>query len=139
MARDEIAVLLPTPDSTKSVEYGTITKQAVTQANGISVKKALDNKNNSLVIYVENTTGAGTTPADSTLTIKAGNEYPNKILGDLTIALTKSVITAVILEDISRFENRDGSILLDFGSGFTGNCWAVAKRVGMEAAASQVV
>lgn len=132
MARDEITVLTPAPDGTKSVEVGVVTKQAVTVANGISIEKALENKNNSLVIYVETTA-----QTDGTLTIKAGNEYPNKILGDLTTALKASSITAVILEDISRFENRDGSVYLDFSTGFTGNVWAVAKRVGMQPAAQQ--
>lgn len=132
MARDNITVHLPVADTTKSVETVKITKQAVTQANGIKISNALDNKNNSLQIFVENTTGADSTPADSSLTIKAGNEYPNKILGDLTITLSKSAITVVLLEDISRFENRDGSIYLDFASGFTGNIWAVAKRAGLQ-------
>ena len=132
MARDSINVHLPVGDVTKSVEVITITKQAVTQANGIKIANALDNKNNSLQIFVENTTTSGGSAADSTLTIKAGDNYPNAMLGDLTVALTKSVITTVILEDISRFENRDGSLNLDFASGFTGNIWAVAKRAGLD-------
>jgi hypothetical protein len=132
MARDKVTVLKPAADATKSIEVGIVTKQAVTVANGIEIEKALENKNNSLQIFVETTA-----TADGTLTIKAGNEYPNKILGDLTTALKGSAVTAVILEDISRFENRDGSIHLDFSAGFTGNVWAVAKRVGMQPAAEQ--
>ena len=131
MTRDEITVQLPTLENTQSVEVATITKQAVTQANGILLKKAFDNKNNSLQISIENTTGEGTTPADSALTIKAGDAYPNAMLGDLPVSLTKSEITVVIIDDISRFEKRDGSIELDFASGFTGNVWAVAKRAGL--------
>ena len=131
MARDKVTVLLPAPDATKSVEVGIVTKQAVTVANGIEIEKALENKNNSLVIFVE------ATGSDATLTVKAGNEYPNKILGDLTTPLKGGAVTAVILEDISRFENRDGSIYLDFSTGFTGNTWAVAKRVGMQPADQQ--
>ena len=132
MARDKVLVLNPAPEATKSIEVGVITKQAVTVANGIEIERALENKNNSLVIFVETTSSS-----DGVLTVKAGNEYPNKILGDLTTALKGSAITAVILEDISRFENRDGSICLDFSTGFTGNVWAVAKRVGMQPADQQ--
>lgn len=128
MARDEITVQLPVQDTSKSYEYTDITKQAVTQANGITIKKALENKNNSLQITIETTYDG----ADSTLTIKAGNEYPNKILGDATVPLKKSAVTVVLLEDISRFENRDGSINLDFSASFTGNIWAVAKRAGLK-------
>lgn len=126
MARDSITVLLPTQDASQSVEFGTVTKQAVTVANGIVIANALDNKNNSLQIYVENTANAA-----STVTLKAGDNYPNSILGDLTIPCAKGV-TAILLEDISRFENRDKTINVDFGSGFTGNIWAVAKRAGIK-------
>ena len=128
MARDSITVLLPTQDASQSVEFGKITKQAVTVANGIKIANALDNKNNSLQIYIENTYSS----ADSTLTIKAGDNYPNSILGDLNVPLTKSAITVILLEDISRFENRDKSINLDFSTSFTGNIWAVAKRAGIK-------
>ena len=96
MARDSITVLLPTQDASQSVEFGKITKQAVTVANGIKIANALDNKNNSLQIYIENTYSS----ADSTLTIKAGDNYPNSILGDLNVPLTKSAITVILLEDI---------------------------------------
>lgn len=128
MARDSITVLLPTQDASQSVEFGKITKQAVTVANGIKIANALDNKNNSLQIYIENTYSS----ADSTLTIKAGDNYPNSILGDLNVPLTKSATTVILLEDISRFENRDKSINLDFSTSFTGNIWAVAKRAGIK-------
>ena len=143
MARDNVTVLEPVQEGTASVEVGVVTKQAVTQANGIKIVNALKNKNNSLQITIENTY----TSAASTLTIKAGNEYPNKMLGDLNVSLGQATansgaaatpkLTVVILEDISRFENRDGSICLDFSANFTGNVWAVAKRAGMEAASNQ--
>lgn len=127
MARDKINVHLPVGDVTNSAEVVLIEKQAVTQANGIEIEHALDNKNNSLQIFVENTASA-----DSTLDIKAGDNYPNAMLGDLTVALSKSAITAIILEDASRFENRNNTICIDFASGFTGNIWAVAKRAGLD-------
>lgn len=132
MARDSVTVLLPVQDNTQSVEVGDITKKAVTQANGISIADALANKNNSLQIYVENTTTSGGSSADSAVIIKAGNHYPNKVLGDLTLTLGAGKITAILLEDISRFENKDNTIYLDFASGFTGNVWAVAKRAGIK-------
>lgn len=132
MARDKVEVLLPEQDVTQSIEVGAVTKKSVTQANGIYIEDALKNKNNSLQIFIENTTTVSSAAATSTATIKAGDHYPNAILGDLDIALGKSSITAVILDDISRFENKDGSINLDFASGFTGNVWAVAKRAGIK-------
>ena len=127
MARDSINVHLPVADRSNSVEFIEIEKQSVTQANGIEIKEALRNKNNSLQISVENTANS-----DNTVIIRAGNNWPNAILGDLTLEVKQSAITVILLEDISRFENRDGSIYIDFGTGFTGNIWAVAKRAGLQ-------
>lgn len=125
MAYDEITVQLPVQEATQSAEVATITKTTVTAANGIKIKKALDNKNNSMVIIVEpTTTGA--------VTIKAGDNYPNRMLGDLVITPTNNKVTAILLEDISRFENRDGSVCIAFASSFVGTIYAVAKRAGLK-------
>ena len=125
MAYDEIDVVLPAQEGTQSAEVAVVTKQSVTVANGIKIKKALDNKNNSLAIIIEPTTAA-------TVTIKAGNNYPNKMLGDLNITPTNNKPNVILLEDISRFENRDGSVCLAFGTGFVGTIYAVAKRAGLK-------
>lgn len=128
MARDEITVHIPALTEKQSLEVANITKTSVTQANGIKIKNALDNKNNSLVIVIEPSTAAA-------VTIKASDNYPNRILGDATlgaVAVPASKPTAILLEDISRFENRDGSINIDFGSGFVGYIYAVAKRAGLK-------
>lgn len=127
MARDKITVLKPVYDNSESVATIKATKTAVTQANGIEISKAFENKDNTLFIMVENTANA-----DSTATIKAGNAYPNSMLGDLSVTLEKSAITAIQIQDPSRFENADGSICIDFASGFTGNIFAIAKRVGLK-------
>lgn len=125
MARDKIYVQLPVQESTQSAEVIAVTKQAVTVANGIEIANAMKNKNNSMFIIVEPTTVG-------TVTIKAGNNYPNRILGDLNILPTDDKPNVIILEDISRFENRDGSIYIDFGTGFVGTIYAVAKRAGLK-------
>ena len=96
------------------------------------LEEAFENKDNSLFIMIENTTTVSSAAADSSATIKAGDAYPNSVLGDLTVTLDKSAITAIQIQDPSRFENKDGSICVDFASGFTGNIFAVAKRVGLK-------
>ena len=68
MARDIITVHLPAADRSNSVEFIEIEKQSVTQENGIEIKEALRNKNNSLQISVENTANS-----DNTVIIRAGN------------------------------------------------------------------
>nr|DAN08493.1 MAG TPA: hypothetical protein [Caudoviricetes sp.] len=127
MARDIIDVQNPVLDNSESVGTVKVTKTTVTQANGITVKKAFNNKNNTLFIHVDTTV-----TSDSSLTVKAGDAYPNAMLGDLTVALTKSAETVLQIQDPSRFENKDGSVNIDFASGFVGTIYAVAKRAGLK-------
>lgn len=126
MARDEITLHYMTYDVSDSVGSAAITKQTVTQANGIKLKNAFAGKDNSVKIIVENTASS-----DGTMTIKAG-EKQNAILGDSTIALKRNATTVVApLRDMARYENKDGSINLDFSSGFTGSIYAVAEKAGL--------
>lgn len=136
MARDSINLQYVTYDKTDSIGSATITKQAVTQANGIKIANAFKCKDNSGVIYIENTYAS----ANSTLTIKAG-EKQNAQLGDGSLVLTKATSTSsgtvpTVIEvrlnrDMARFERADGSLYLDFSSGFTGNIWATAEKAGL--------
>lgn len=126
MARDEITLHYMTYDVSDSVGSAAITKQTVTQANGIKLNNAFAGKDNSVKIIVENTASS-----DGTMTIKAG-EKQNAILGDSTIALKRNATTVVApLRDMARYENKDGSINLDFSSGFTGSIYAVAEKAGL--------
>lgn len=124
MARDIIKVQYPTLDHTESVANICIDKTEVVTANGITVEEAFSNKNNSLFIVIE------TTSADSLLTVKSGDAYPNSMLGDIVIELPMGT-SAIQLQDLSRFEKADGSIDLDFAEGFVGNIYAVAKWAGV--------
>jgi hypothetical protein len=125
MTRESINVQYPSLDATESVASTAVTKKAVDVSKGITISDVFSNKNNSLIIIIENTANAA-----STATVKAGTAYPNSMLGDITVALAKGV-SAIQLQDLSRFEKTDGSIDLDFGSGFTGNIYALAKWAGV--------
>ena len=94
-------------------------------ANGINIQNVFSNKNNSLVIIAENTGDAA-----SAMTIKSGGQYPNSMIGDLTVTLAQGA-TAVQIQDLSRFEKSDGSIDIDFATGFTGTIYALAKWAGV--------
>lgn len=124
MTRDIINVQYPVLDHTESIANIEIAVKAVTPANGITIADAFSNKNNSLFIVIDNT---GT---DSLLTVKAGEAYPNSMLGDIVIELPDG-ISAIQLQDLSRFEKADGSIDLDFESDFTGTIYAIAKWAGV--------
>ena len=125
MTRDAIDVQYPVLDHTESVANIAITKTSVTVANGITIKDAFSNKNNSLFIVIDNTANAS-----SLLTVKAGDSYPNSMLGDLVIELAKGV-SAIQLQDLSRFQKSDESIDLDFATGFEGTVYAIAKWAGV--------
>lgn len=127
MTRDKIDVQYPVLDHSESVANIAIEKKTVTVANGITIKNAFSNKNNSLFIIIDNTANAS-----SLLTVKAGDAYPNSMLGDIVIELAKGV-SAIQLQDLSRFQKSDESIDLDFASGFTGTIYAVAKWAGVRA------
>ena len=124
MTRDIINVQYPTLDHTESVANIGITASKVTQANGVTIADAFSNKNNSLFIIINNTA------TESLLTVTVGDAYPNSMLGDIVIELPAG-ISAIQLQDLSRFEKSDGSIDLDFATGFTGNIYAIAKWAGV--------
>ena len=126
MSRDSINVQYPALDGTQSVACAEITKSTVVQANGISVNKAFDNKNNSLVICVENTDDS-----DSSVTFLAGDNYPNAMLGNLQQAIPSETTVVFQIQDPSRFENKDGSLCIDFATGFVGKIYAVAKSASL--------
>lgn len=116
-----INVILPKLDKTQSIEIAAVAP--VTIASEMKIEKALNNKNNSFVIVIVATTAG-------TLTFKAGDNYPNAILGDLDVSVAVGT-TVIKLEDISRFENRDGSINLT-NKTTVGTIFATAKRAGLE-------
>jgi hypothetical protein len=124
MTRDIIKVQYPTLDHTESVANICIEKTEVVPANGVTIEEAFSNKNNSLFVVIE------TTSAESLLTVKAGDAYPNSMLGDIVIELPTGT-SAIQLQDLSRFEKADGSIDLDFAEGFSGTIFAVAKWAGV--------
>ena len=125
MTRDIIDVQSPTLDHTESVANISITKKTVIPANGITVADAFSNKNNSLFLVIENEA-----EAKSSMTVKAGDAYPNSMLGDISIELPVGT-SAIQLQDLSRFEKADGSIDLDFPTAFDGSLYAVAKWAGV--------
>lgn len=123
----EIEVILPALDATQSIETASFTPVDIDE--DMIIVDALKNKNNSLAIIAEVTTAG-------TLTIKAGDNYPNAILGDLAVALEAGT-NVIRLQDISRFENKDGSVGVAGDGTVAGTICAVAKRAGITPADDQ--
>ena len=126
MTKDIINVQYPTVENSQSVANAKITKSVVDVENGVSISKAFANKNGTLTVFVENEAETG-----STVTFLAGDAYPNSMLGDLQLEIEQSSVTAFQIQDISRFENKDGSLNMEFGSNFEGNIFAVAKTIAL--------
>lgn len=126
MTRDSINVQYPAIENSQSVAGVQLTKTAVDVANGVSISNAFANKNNTLIIIVENTADD-----DTTVTFKAGDAYPNAMLGDLELEVEKETSNAYQIQDVSRFENKDGTLCLDFGEDFVGYIYAVAKSTAL--------
>ena len=124
MTRDIINVQYPTLDHTESIANICIEKTVVDTKKGITIEEAFSNKNNSLFIVISNYSHL------STLKVKAGDAYPNSMLGDIEIEIPVGT-SAIQLQDLSRFEKADGSIDLDFSEDFGGTIFAVAKWAGI--------
>ena len=123
--RDIIEVQYPVLDHTESVANITINTLQVRSENGVTIKDAFSSKNNSLFIVINNTEDS-----IGLLTVKAGNAYPNSMLGDIMIELAKG-ISVILIQDLARFQKQDDSIDLDFSENFKGSVYAVAKWAGV--------
>jgi hypothetical protein len=126
MTRNIITAQCPVIDKTQSVTIASISKFEVNPESGVKLENAFKNKNNSLFLFVENESSSA-----STIIINKGNAYPNSILGDLEMNIPAESTTVLQIQDPSRFEMKDGSVEIDFGSGFVGNVYAVAKSVAL--------
>lgn len=122
MARDNITVVEPTLEASKSAAHAEITATTISATNGGTIVGATGVKDNSLTIIV-NATTAGT------VTLKAG-AYHNAVMGDLAIACA-SGLNAIQIENPSRFQKEDGNIDVDFTT-VAGTIYAVGKHAGLE-------
>ena len=118
----EIKIVLPEEEGSKSLEIAKI--EATTIADDMTIPDAFKNKNNSLHIIVNATTAGD-------IVFKAGDNYPNAMLGDCSVNCAIGY-TDILIEDASRFENRDGSISLSKSGDLAGTIFAVAKRSGLK-------
>ena len=126
MARTEITLQYPTSDATDTIQTLKPTATSVVQADGIKIKDAFACKDNTLTIVIANTAEAA-----KDITIKKG-AYPNAVLGDITFNVLASSTNIVKIENPSRLEQADGSLLIDFASGFTGTIYATGKHAGLK-------
>lgn len=126
MERDKIQIQLPTITNTTAVAGKEIKLQTVTQANGIELERAAECMRNTLKVTVANSANA-----DSTVTFKQGDKYPNAMRGDVTLPVATGKTVEFTVQDPSQFTNKNGSINIDFAAGFTGTIYATGKPTGI--------
>ena len=120
MSRNKILLQYPKLDHTESVANISLDVFRIDSGKGITIEDAFFNKNNSLFLHILNFGD------ESSLIIKAGNAYPNSMLGDIVIEIPKG-ISAICIQDLARFEKDDGSLDLDFANDFDGAIYAIAR------------
>lgn len=122
MASESYNIDIPRVDNTQSIASINLFPNTISgddTAKDIVLPKAFKNWNNTLYIIFNIT-------ASCSVTFKAGNKYPNSKLGDFTLALSNGTY-AVQIQDPSRFENADGSLVMQVSSTFNGSFYAIAK------------
>lgn len=87
----------------------------------ISITNVLDVFRNYMFLVVEN---EGNNV--STLTVKAGEAFPNSAKGDIIIELVKG-FSAINLADLPRFVRADGSVVIEFKDDFVGKVFVIGK------------
>ena len=125
MKRKFVDVQYPMLEHTESVANICIKKTILNPGEKVKIQDAFSNKNNSLFIVISNVGDM------NLLTVKAGDAYPNSMLGDIVIEIANGT-SAIQIQDLSRFEKSDGSLDLDFGEDFTGTIYAVARWAGVK-------
>ena len=124
MARDKIDVQYPILNHTESIANVKIETTKINPKNGITIQNCYMNWNKNTFIHIIN---FGET---SILTVKAGNSYPNSMLGDIQIEIPNG-INAMNLYDLSRFVTNDYDLNLDFEEKFDGAIYVVAQWNGV--------
>ena len=124
MARDKIDVQYPILNHTESIANVKIETTKINPKNGITIHNCYMNWNKNTFIHIIN---FGET---SILTVKAGNSYPNSMLGDIQIEIPNG-INAMNLYDLSRFVTNDYDLNLDFEEKFDGAIYVVAQWNGV--------
>lgn len=127
MARDKINLQHYTYDATDSIGVVELVQHNVVVANGIEIANAFAGKDNSIEILITNSDAS-----DNTITVKAGQKQ-NCILGDIKNQTVKAGKTVAIdlMRDMARFERDNGSVYIDFGTGFTGTIAVFGRRAGL--------
>lgn len=114
----KLDVFYPVLDHTESVAYIGVKRYYFNHQKNIEIPDAFSAKNKGLMLVIENL------DKHNIVTVKAGDAYPNAMLGDLVIDLNRG-ISVIQLADLARFEHIDGSLHLEFPDNMKGSIYAI--------------
>lgn len=124
MARNKITMNYGSDDATISISSVSIMPTAIAPADGAVIENYFAAKDNSAYLLLTVTTAGA-------MTIKAGNAYPaNNCLGDMTVDLPVGTHVLTI-ERNARFENKGGSLNVDFAENTAGTIAVFGKKAGL--------
>lgn len=124
MARDTVKMAETLADTSVSVAKATASATTITVANGATVPGFFSVKDNSGFVVVDASTAGN-------VIFKAGDAYPSQnVLGDLSVAVVVG-LNVIQVERHGRFENKDGSLNIDFGGEVAGKIYAFGKHAGL--------
>ena len=116
----KLEVFYPVLDHTESVAFIGVQRHYFTHHKNIEIPDAFSAKNKGLMLVIDNLD----LDKHSIVTVKAGNTYPNSMLGDLVIELNQG-ISVIQLADLARFERNGGSLCLEFPEDMRGSIYAI--------------
>ena len=127
MEQEAIEIQYPVLDHTESVANIGLETIKIDVSKKVTIKDAeLAAGNNLLFLVILNKANHS-----SALTFKAGDAYPNSMLGDVVIELPIGY-SAINLADMPRFIKSDKSFDLSFDKDFDGEIFAIGKWSGMK-------
>ena len=124
MARDTVSMEYGADDLSVSASKAKVTPVTITPDNGAVIKDFFKAKDNSAYLLL-------TISTPGSVILKKGDAFPsNNILGDLEIDLDAGTFL-ISAERAARFENKDGSLNVDFKTGTAGTIAAFGKKAGL--------
>ena len=125
MVRDTVQITLSDYDASVSAALAKPTTIAINATNGAVVPGFFQSKDNSAWLLVNATT------AGDVVLVEGDAFRTNNILGSLSMPVTVG-LNLIQIERHGRFENKDGSLNIDFEGGVAGTITAFAKRAGLK-------
>lgn len=124
MARDSVKMAETLADTSISVAKAKAEPTTISVSNGATVANFFTVKDNSGFVVVD-------ASAAGNVVFKAGDAYPSQnILGDLSVAVEIGM-NVLQIERHGRFENKDGSLNIDFNGDIAGKIYAFGKHAGL--------